>query len=475
MTDSFVHLSVHTDYSLIDGVARVSTLTSALGDRGMAACAITDQTNLYALIKFYKAAQGKGIKPICGSDFSVIIDSETPPTRLTLLAMNEVGYRNITQLISRAYQEGQHLGVATVKREWVSEHTEGVIALSGAKFGDVGMSLVAGRQDEAEVLLQGWMKDFPNRYYLELHRTNRENDEEHVHAAVALAAKMDCPIVATNDVRFIDKEDFEVHEARVCITEGRTLDDPRRERRYSEQQYLRSPAEMAELFSDVPEAIINSVEIAKRCSLELMLGKNFLPAFPIPEGMTEAQFFEKISFDGLNKRLEKILDSNHPDYQSQRKEYDDRLRFELDIITQMGFPGYFLIVMDFINWAIENGVPVGPGRGSGAGSLVAYSLNITDLDPLKYDLLFERFLNPERVSMPDFDIDFCMEKRDRVISYVADTYGRDAVSQIITFGTMAAKAVVRDVARVLGKSYGLADKLSKMIPMDVGMTLIKSV
>ncbi|MGI1678860.1 MAG: DNA polymerase III subunit alpha [Cellvibrionaceae bacterium] len=474
MTESFVHLSVHTDYSLIDGVARVSTLTSALVDRGMAACAITDQTNLYALIKFYKAAQGKGIKPICGSDFSVYVDSETPPTRLTLLAMNEAGYRNITQLISRAYQEGQHLGVATVKREWISEHTDGVIALSGAKFGDVGMSLVADRFDEAETLLEGWMKDFPNRYYLELQRTNRENDEEHVHAAVAFAVKTGCPVVATNDVRFIDKEDFEVHEARVCITEGRTLDDPRRERRYSEQQYLRTPAEMAELFSDVPEAITNTVEIAKRCNLELVLGKNFLPAFPIPEGMTEAQFFEKISFDGLDKRLEKILDSNHPDYEEQRKEYDDRLRFELDIITQMGFPGYFLIVMDFIKWAIDNDVPVGPGRGSGAGSLVAYSLNITDLDPLKYDLLFERFLNPERVSMPDFDIDFCMEKRDRVISYVADTYGRDAVSQIITFGTMAAKAVVRDVARVLGKSYGLADKLSKMIPMDVGMTLSKA-
>ncbi|MGH1471461.1 MAG: DNA polymerase III subunit alpha [Cellvibrionaceae bacterium] len=474
MTDSFVHLSVHTDYSLIDGVARVGALTSALADRGMAACAITDQTNLYALIKFYKAAQGKGIKPICGSDFSVIIDNETPPTRLTLLAMNEAGYRNITQLISRAYQEGQHLGVATVKREWVSEHTDGVIALSGAKFGDVGMSLVADRLDEAETLLQGWMKDFPNRFYLELQRTNRENDEEHVHAAVALATKTGCPVVATNDVRFIDKDDFEVHEARVCITEGRTLDDPRRERRYSEQQFLRTPAEMAELFSDVPEAITNTVEIAKRCNLELVLGKNFLPAFPIPDGMTEAQFFEKISFDGLDKRLEKILDTNHPDYQEQRKEYDDRLRFELDIITQMGFPGYFLIVMDFINWAIENNVPVGPGRGSGAGSLVAYALNITDLDPLKYDLLFERFLNPERVSMPDFDIDFCMEKRDRVISYVADTYGRDAVSQIITFGTMAAKAVVRDVARVLGKSYGLADKLSKMIPMDVGMTLSKA-
>ncbi|MGQ9426271.1 DNA polymerase III subunit alpha [Gilvimarinus sp. F26214L] len=475
MSTPFVHLRLHTDYSLVDGIAQIKPLVNRLAELEMPACAITDECNFYGLIKFYKAAQSKGIKPICGSDFLLAgPDRESPPTRFTLLAMDQKGYRNITQLISRAYQHGQHMGVATVERSWVTEHSEGVIALSGAKFGDIGMALVGGRKGEAASLLKGWMEDFPGRFYLELQRTGRQHDEDYLHAAVELAGEAQCPVVATNDVRFIASEDFEVHETRVCIAEGRTLDDPRRERRYSEQQYLRSGEEMAELFSDIPEALANTVEIARRCNLEITLGKNFLPAYPIPEGMSEAQFFEKLCYEGLDKRLEKILDKSDPEYAARRKVYEERLRFELDIIVQMEFPGYFLIVMDFIKWAIDNGVPVGPGRGSGAGSLVAYSLNITDLDPLRYDLLFERFLNPERVSMPDFDIDFCMEKRDQVISYVADNYGRDAVSQIITFGTMAAKAVVRDVARVLGKSYGLADKLSKMIPPDVGMTLEKA-
>lgn len=472
---SFVHLRVHTDYSIIDGIARIKPLVQAVAEKGMPACAITDHCNFYGLIKFYKAAQGAGIKPICGSDFLVRgDDDESQPARLTLLAMNDVGYRNITVLISKAYQHGQVLNQVLVDREWLYEHSEGVIVLSGAKFGDVGVALVSSRQNEAKTLLQDWMQHFPNRYYVELQRTGREQDEEYLHRAVALASECDCPVVATNDVCFISPEQFEVHEARVCVQEGRTLDDPRREHRYTEQQYLRSPEEMAELFSDIPEALQNTVEIAKRCSLEIILGKNFLPAFPIPEGMTEEGFFKKVSEEGLEERLASILNPQDADYAERKKEYQDRLIFELDIINQMGFPGYFLIVMDFIHWAIKNDVPVGPGRGSGAGSLVAYSLRITDLDPLKYDLLFERFLNPERVSMPDFDIDFCMEKRDDVIAYVAEHYGRDAVSQIITFGTMAAKAVVRDVARVLGKSYGLADKLSKMIPMEVGMTLLKA-
>ncbi len=475
MSVPFVHLRVHTDYSLVDGIVRVKSLVNTLADMNMPACGVTDQCNFYALIKYYKAAQGKGIKPLCGSDFLLAPeDGESAPTRFTLLAMNDTGYRNITLLISKAYQHGQHLGLAMVDKAWVREHAEGTIALSGAKFGDVGMSLLGGRIQEASTLLQDWMAMFPHRFYLELQRTGRHNDEDYLHKAVAFAQQHQCPVVATNDVCFIKADEFEVHEARVCITEGRTLDDPRRERRYSDQQYLRSAEEMAELFSDIPEALSNSVEIAKRCNLELSLGKNFLPAFPIPEGMTEEDFFAKLSLEGLHKRLEKILDRDDPQREEKVKVYEKRLQFELDIINQMGFPGYFLIVMDFIRWAIEHDVPVGPGRGSGAGSLVAYSLNITDLDPLKYDLLFERFLNPERVSMPDFDIDFCMEKRDQVINYVAENYGRDAVSQIITFGTMAAKAVVRDVARVMGKSYGLADKLSKLIPMEVGMTLEKA-
>ena len=472
MTTNFVHLRLHTEFSLVDSLVRIKPLVKRVAELKMPACAVTDQTNFYGLIKFYKAAQGAGIKPIVGSDFLMSSnDTEGKPTLLTLLAVDNTGYKNIIALISRAWQHGQQQGVAYVQREWISEHSEGVIALSGGKLGDVGMCLLAGRAAQAHELLQGWMRDFPNRFYLELQRTGRENDEEYLHQAVALADEMQCPVVATNDVRFIKRDEFEVHEARVCISEGRTLDDPRRERRYSDQQYLRSPEEMAELFSDIPEAIANTVEIAKRCNVSIQMGKYFLPEYPIPEGMTEAEFFRKISHEGLEERLERILDKSAANYAERRKEYEDRLTFELDIIVQMGFPGYFLIVMDFIQWAKDHDIPVGPGRGSGAGSLVAYSLKITDLDPLEYDLLFERSLNPERVSMPDFDIDFCMDNRDKVISYVADNYGRDAVSQIITFGTMAAKAVVRDVARVQGKSYGLADKLSKMIPPTPGMTL----
>lgn len=516
MTCPFVHLRVHTEFSLVDSVVRIKPLVSRVAEMGMPAVAVTDQCNFYGLIKFYNAAQGAGIKPIGGADFWVAsADPEGSPTLLTLLAMNPKGYRNITELISRAYQEGQSQGVAYIQRAWIPEYSEGVIALSGGKFGDVGVALISGRQSQAGELLDGWMADFPDRFYLELQRTGRENDEEHLHAAVALAATKQCPVVATNDVRFINRDEFEVHEARVCIGEGRTLDDPRRERRYSEEQYLRSPEEMAELFSDIPEALQNTVEIAKRCSLEIELGTYYLPDYPIPDdfendpwfaeniayatlqewaqkAMTEKWagkedtpeytgmlktnvFFEKISYEGLFWRLETILpDKTAPDYTERLKVYTDRLQFELDIIMQMGFPGYFLIVMDFIQWAKDHDIPVGPGRGSGAGSLVAYAQKITDLDPLQYDLLFERFLNPERVSMPDFDVDFCMDNRDQVISYVADNYGRDAVSQIITFGTMAAKAVVRDVARVQGKSYGLADKLSKLIPPDPGMTLQKA-
>ncbi|MES2825806.1 MAG: DNA polymerase III subunit alpha [Pseudomonadota bacterium] len=472
MPANFVHLRLHTEFSLVDSLVRIKKLVKRVADLNMPACGISDQCNFYGLIKFYKAAQGAGIKPIIGCDFWMASsDSEGKPTLLTLFAMNNSGYKNIIELISRAWRQGQQQGVAYVQREWISEFSEGVIALSGGKFGDVGMSLLAGRNTQAEELLQGWMKDFPNRFYLELQRTGRENDENYLHAAVALASECQCPVVATNDVRFLKQDEYEVHEARVCVSEGRALDDPRRERRYSDQQFLRSAEEMTELFSDIPEALANSLEIAKRCTVNIQLGKYFLPEFPVPAGLTEAEFFRKISHDGLEKRLARILDASATDYAARRKVYDDRLTFELDIIIQMGFPGYFLIVMDFIQWAKDHGIPVGPGRGSGAGSLVAYVLLITDLDPLQYDLLFERFLNPERVSMPDFDIDFCMDGRDRVISYVAETYGRDAVSQIITFGTMAAKAVVRDVARVLGKSYGLADKLSKMIPMTPGMTL----
>ncbi len=472
----FVHLRLHTEFSLIDGLVRVKPLVERTAALGMPAVAVTDHCNFYGLVKFYKAAFAAGVKPIFGADLLVVDEQDDErATPLSLLVMNDAGYRNLTQLISLAYTAGQQLGVARVRREWLAERAEGLIALSCGAAGDVGQALLSDRKEQARQRAEYWMQVYPGRFYLELHRTGREGDERHLHAAVALAAELSCPVVATNDVRFLQADEFEAHEARVCIHEGRTLDDPRRARRFTEQQYLRSPEEMAELFADLPVALENSVEIAKRCSLVLELGKPYLPDFPVPDGLTMDEFFRRLSHEGLDQRLAVLFDAEAPDFAERQKEYRARLDFELDTIIQMGFPGYFLIVMDFIRWAKQHDIPVGPGRGSGAGSLVAYALEITDLDPLEYDLLFERFLNPERVSMPDFDVDFCMENRDRVIEYVADAYGREAVSQIITFGTMAAKAVVRDVARVQGKSYGLADKLSKMIPFEVGMTLEKAI
>ncbi|ROL65317.1 DNA polymerase III subunit alpha [Pseudomonas protegens] len=476
MPASFVHLRLHTEYSLVDGLVRIKPLVKALTGMGMPAVAVTDQNNMCSLVKFYKNSMGAGIKPICGADLWLSNkDPDNPLSRISLLVMNAMGYRNLTELISRGFIDGQRNGQIIIEREWVAEAAEGLIMLSAAKEGEIGTALIAGDLEVAETLAREWMAVFPDRFYLEVQRTNRPNDEEQLHAAVALADKIGAPLVATNDVRFIKQEDFEAHETRVCIGEGRALDDPRRSKNYSDQQYLKSAEEMAELFSDLPEALENTVEIAKRCNIEVKLGKHFLPDYPIPDGMTIDEYFRKVSFDGLDERLSVLLPKDTTeDYEAKRQVYVDRLNFELDIIIQMGFPGYFLIVMDFIQWAKSNGVPVGPGRGSGAGSLVAYVQKITDLDPLEYDLLFERFLNPERVSMPDFDVDFCMDGRDRVIDYVAEKYGRNAVSQIITFGSMAAKAVVRDVARVQGKSYGLADRLSKMIPFEVGMTLEKA-
>ena len=476
MSNEFVHLRLHSEYSLVDGLVRIKPLTKKVAEIGMPAVALTDFNNFFGLVKFYKAAQAVGVKPILGADLLVLDeDGEGNPTQLVLLIADEQGYKNLTRLISKAYQAGQRQGIPYIRRSWLAEFSAGLIALSGGRHGEIGMALVSGRQTDAEQLLVEFMGLFPDRFYLELQRTGRPGEESYLHAAVELAGKLSCPVVATNDVRFIDAAEFEAHEARVCIHEGRALDDPRRERRYSEHQYLRTPDEMAELFSDIPEALQNTVEIAKRCSLDLRLGEYFLPDYPIPDGMTINEFFIDVSEDGLRERLESLFDVHAPDFDEKQLVYADRLKFELDIIIQMGFPGYFLIVMDFIRWAKDNDIPVGPGRGSGAGSLVAYALKITDLDPIEYDLLFERFLNPERVSMPDFDIDFCMEGRDRVIAYVSEQYGRDAVSQIVTFGTMAAKAVVRDVARVQGKSYGLADKLSKLIPFEVGITLEKAV
>jgi DNA polymerase-3 subunit alpha len=475
---SFIHLRVHSEYSLFDGLVRIKPLVATAAAQQMPAVAITDQTNLFALIKFYKAALAAGVKPICGVDLWVQnpAEPEGEPFRLTLLVRNGQGYRNLMELVSRAYAEGQNIipGWALVQKEWVKEKADGLIALSGARLGEVGRALLADQFGQAQAVLAEWQAVFPDSFYLEIQRTGRPGDEALVHASVELAGTTGCPLVATNEVMFLKQDDFEAHEARVCINLGRTLEDPQRPRNYSDQQYFRSAEEMAELFSDIPSALENTVEIARRCNIEIELGTYYLPRYPVPEGMLMDDFFRQVSWEGLEERLDFLLDKDAPDYREKRKPYEERLEFELDIIIQMGFPGYFLIVMDFIKWAKDNGIPVGPGRGSGAGSLVAYVLKITDLDPLEYDLLFERFLNPERVSMPDFDIDFCMDNRDQVIDYVAQKYGRDAVSQIITYGTMAAKAVVRDVARVQGKPFGLADRLSKLIPFEVGMTLNKA-
>lgn len=472
---SFIHLHVHSEFSLIDGVVRIKPLMKQLAAAGMPAVALTDQSNLFAAVKFYRAATAAGIKPIFGADLYIENKEEgDAPHRITALCQNQEGFHGLTELISKGYTEGQHHGKAVVQREWLFEKSAGLIILSGADKGDIGAALLAGKPEEAAQSLQQWMTHFPDCFYLEIQRTQRPHDNDVTLQSVRLAEQADCPIVATNDVCFIDSEDFDAHEARVCIHDGFGLSDERRPKRYSSEQYLKSEAQMQALFEDLPTALENTVEIAKRCNVHFDLGKNYLPNFPVPDGMSIEQYLQELSEQGLESRLKFILDSEADDYQAQRHPYFERLLIELEVINSMGFPGYFLIVADFIQWAKDNGVPVGPGRGSGAGSLVAYALGITDLDPLEYGLLFERFLNPERVSMPDFDIDFCMEGRDRVIEYVANYYGRESVSQIITFGTMAAKAVVRDVGRVLGHPYGFVDKIAKLIPFEIGITLDKA-
>jgi DNA polymerase-3 subunit alpha len=474
MTQKFVHLHLHTDYSLVDGLVRIKPLVKAVAAAAMPAIAITDQHNLFAAVKLYSAAQQAGVKPILGADLR-IRDPHDPKhsSRFVVLCQNDAGYKNLSRLLSQAYTEGQHLGVPMLELAWLTGQTDGLICLSGNRDGLLGRALLNQQTEEIEAIVQHWKALFPNRFYLELVRTGREDEERFIHAALDLAIAHDLPVVATNDVRFIETDQFEAHEAKVCIHEGRQLDDPRRPRHYSEQQYLRTPEEMVELFADIPEAIENTLEIAKRCNVELTLGEHFLPDFPVPEGMTIEEFFAEESFKGLEARLP-VLFPDEAEREQKRPEYEERLQIELDVINTMGFPGYFLIVADFIQWAKNNEVPVGPGRGSGAGSLVAYALKITDLDPLAYDLLFERFLNPERVSLPDFDVDFCMDGRDKVIEYVSEHYGRDHVSQIITYGTMAAKAVLRDVGRVLGHPYSMVDQLAKLVPFELKMTLTKA-
>ncbi len=470
----FVHLRLHTEYSLVDGIVRVPELMAAVAAAGMPAVALTDQSNLFAMVKFYKEALAAGVKPLIGVDAWIRDAGErAAPSRIVFLCQNLAGYRNLTQLVTRSFLEGQQRSAPMMDRGWLEPDTlRGLIVLSGGPEGDIGRAVARGRDDEAARCLARWQELCGDRFYLEVQRTGRPGEQVYAEAVIDMAQKRGVPALATNDVRFLARSEFEAHEARVCIHDGAQLADPSRARRYCEEQYLKTPAEMAELFSDAPELLANTVEVAKRCSLEIKLGSSMLPAYPVPPGSTTDQFLREESARGLRLRLEhtELQRGIAPDTAL----YEGRLGLELGVICSMGFAGYFLIVADFIRWARDNGVPVGPGRGSGAGSLVAYALGITDLDPIEHDLLFERFLNPERVSMPDFDVDFCMEGRDRVIDYVANKYGRERVSQIITYRTLAAKAVVRDVGRVLGHNYGYVDKIAKLIPFEIGMTLDKA-
>ncbi|MDO9359493.1 MAG: DNA polymerase III subunit alpha [Polaromonas sp.] len=473
----FVHLRIHTEFSVVDGTNRIDEIVQAAAADKQPALAITDLGNLFGTVKFYREARGAGVKPLIGADVWVQVpgkDGTAPPARLLLLVQNTQGYLNLSELLTRAWTRGVVRDQAVISLAWLQELNEGLIALSGAQGGAVGQALVQGdapRALECALYLAGI---FPHRFYLELQRAQRADDEQHVVAAVQLAARLKLPVVATHPVQFLGYDDYEAHEARVCIAEGEILGNTRRVRKFTREQYFKNSAQMTELFADVPSALANTVEIAKRCNLKLELGKPMLPNYPTPEvngvRMPINEYFRHASFEGLEERLAHL----YPDAKirdDKRPVYVERLEFEINTILNMGFPGYFLIVGDFINWAKNNGCPVGPGRGSGAGSLVAYSLKITDLDPLRYNLLFERFLNPERVSMPDFDIDFCQTNRDRVIDYVKAKYGKEAVSQIVTFGTMAARAAIRDVGRVLDFSYGFCDGISKLIPNKPGQAV----
>ena len=463
----FVHLHCHSEYSVENSLIRIPKLVKHAKSLGMKSIALTDNANLFAAVKLYKEANSAGIKPIFGAE--ITLKGEDQNFSLLLLCQNQQGYLNLSELISLSYLQGQTIDGVSITAEQLQAHHQGLILIASAVHSDVAQHLINNQIPEANQQAQAWKAIFGDRFYLGVQRTGRTYDERHLHLCIELGLDLDIPLVATNDVEFLQKQDFDAHEARICISQGGLLDDARREKHYHAEQYLKSGEEMEALFSDLPEVIINSAEIAKRCNVHFELyKKNYLPDFPIPEGLSISQFFTQESEAGLDNRLQGIQ------VEVDRQVYDDRLAFELSVIIQMDFPGYFLIVADFISWSKDNGIPVGPGRGSGAGSLVAYALGITNVDPIKHELLFERFLNPERVSMPDFDIDFCTDRRDEVIAYVSKKYGAEKVSQIITYGTMAAKGVVRDVGRVLGHPYGFSDRISKSIPNDLKINLSRA-
>jgi DNA polymerase III subunit alpha len=472
MQNTFVHLHVHTEYSLIDGLLRMDPFMESSYKNKAPAVAVTEFGNLFSLVKFHHLAEKHGIKSIVGAELKIHEpQSDRESSNIVLLCQNLDGYHNLTRLLTRGYVEGQYQGVPHIQRDWLTGNSNGLIALSCAREGNVGKSIINNNHVLAAEYLQEWKELFPDRFYLELQRTDRKFEALYNDGAIKLSVKFDIPVVATNDVRFLEASDFEAHEARYCIQHGYTLNDPRRPRDYSEQQYLKNSEQMCELFQDIPEAIENTIYLAQRCNLEFKFGDYYLPDFPVPDGYDQDSWLIKESNKGMKKLSEKFTITKPLNQDNDLQVYEDRLKLELDVVISMGFSGYFLIVADFISWAKQQGIPVGPGRGSGAGSLVAYVLGITELDPLEYDLLFERFLNPERVSLPDFDIDFCMDRRDEVIEYVAERYGHDHVSQIITFGRMAAKAVIRDVGRIFNHPYGFVDQIAKLVPFDLNMTL----
>jgi DNA polymerase III subunit alpha len=469
-TPQFIHLRLHSEFSIADGLVRIDEVVKAAAADQQPALAMTDLSNLFGMVKFYNKSRSAGVKPLIGCDVWISNEDDSDkPHRLLLLVKNHTGYLQLCELLSRAWLTNLHRGRAEIRIEWLEQRTdkEGLIALSGFALGDIGAALEHGNHALAERCAQRWSVIFPENFYIEVQRNGNPQQENLLREMTQLAAKVKLPVVATHPVQFLRPEEFVAHEARTCIAEGEILANTRRVKRFTDQQYFKTQAEMAALFADMPAALTNSVSIAQRCNLVLELGKPRLPDFPTPEGVTIDEFLIAQASAGLEQRLVKLY-PHLEKRDAERERYTSRLKFETDTIIKMGFAGYFLIVADFIQWAKNNGVPVGPGRGSGAGSLVAYSLSITDLDPLAYNLLFERFLNPDRVSMPDFDIDFCQEGRDRVIQYVKDRYGKEAVSQIATFGTMAAKGAVRDVGRVLDFGYNFCDGISKLIPFKPG-------
>lgn len=474
MEQNFIHLRLHTAYSLSDGLLSIPALLTRACQYRMGALGISDQSNLYAAIKFYQEAIRSGIKPIIGVDMNLSGDQHlSAPARITLICKNNQGYSNLLQLVSKAYLEGQETGRPLIQRSWLADYAEGLIVLMGAEAGDIGQALISKDPALANTYLNFYQEYFPDHFYIEISRVGKQSEAFYIPEALKFAETFNLPVVATNDMRFLDRSDFDAHEAKVCIQKGVTLTDPHRERIYTEQQFFKSAKEMQTLFSDIPEALTNTVEIAKRCNVSFTLGQYLLPHYKVPENLSTETYLTQVAKEGLGERLQ-TLKKAKPTVPLDQKQYEARLDRELSVINKMGFAGYFLIVADFTRWAKENGIPVGPGRGSGPGSLVSFALKITDLDPIALDLLFERFLNPERVSMPDFDIDFCVIGRDRVIDYVMQKNGHDRVSHIITYGTMAAKAVVRDVGRVLGMGYGYVDKIAKLIPFEIGMTLEKA-